>query len=87
MDLSFPIPVIDKDCGSLSLTQSKGRAAHWAWPKPPNPDEKKTFKTATGRRVPLTALLGQMRVIADKNDGQKSVAHPAKNVILNTFSA
>jgi hypothetical protein len=35
--------------------------------------KKKIFKTATGRRVPLTDLLGQMRTLADKNGG---VAHP-----------
>ena len=35
----------------------KGRAASESQTKPPNPDKKLNFKTANGRRVPLTDLL------------------------------
>jgi len=40
--------------------RGKGRAALRTLAKPPNPDKKPNFKTATGRRVPLTDLLGLM---------------------------
>jgi len=36
----------------------KGRAANGSQAKPPNLDKKRNFKTANGRRVPLTDLLG-----------------------------
>ena len=36
----------------------KGRAANESETKPPNLDKKPNFKTANGRRVPLTDLLG-----------------------------
>ncbi|MDD5274948.1 MAG: hypothetical protein PHR16_02570 [Methylovulum sp.] len=36
----------------------KGRAASESETKPPNLDKKPNFKTANGRRVPLTDLLG-----------------------------
>jgi len=36
----------------------KGRAANESQTKPPNLDKKPNFKTANGRRVPLTDLLG-----------------------------
>jgi hypothetical protein len=35
----------------------KGRAANESETKPPNLDKKRNFKTANGRRVPLTDLL------------------------------
>jgi len=39
----------------------KGRAANESKTKPPNLDKKPNPKTANGRRVPLTDLLGQKK--------------------------
>jgi len=43
----------------LAQRKGKGRAANESLEKLANLIQKQTFKTAIGRRVPLTALLGQ----------------------------
>jgi len=41
------------------VSYGKGRAANESETKPPNLDKNQNSKTANGRRVPLTDLLGQ----------------------------
>ena len=44
----------------------KRRAAKESKTKPPNLDKKPNFKTANGRRVPLTDLLDEAAIAAEK---------------------
>jgi hypothetical protein len=43
---------------TFTVSYGKGRAAKGSQAKPPNLDKKRNSKTANGRRVPLTDLLG-----------------------------
>jgi hypothetical protein len=52
---------LESYCGAArraAQRYGKGRAANESETKLPNLDKKQNFKTANGRRVPLTDLLG-----------------------------
>ena len=53
-----PIKIIHIEEADIAQRYGKGRAANESETKPPNLDKKPNFKTANGRRVPLTDLLG-----------------------------
>jgi len=64
----------------IAQRYGKGRAANKSETKPPNLDKKLSFKTANGRRVPLTDLLGQQ-------EQPKPNHHPPKRFDLPRYAA